>query len=254
MSEHERLEELAHLYPLGGLDPEERSRVDQHLATGCDRCEATLLESLRLAGQLLDAVVPVPPSPIVKRELLERARRESPLSVATPPRRTRSPAWLAAAAALLVVATGFGFYSQSLRVRSDSLRASLVEEQTSRRSAEERLRDVESRMATLTAPDARAVSLSGQGDTAGARARAFLDPENRQLSLYVYNLQGLEQDTDAVDEGGVVAADTRIEAAAVPHLRVAAGVVEGAEAVSLHLLVDIREQLEITEVADRLRR
>ena len=191
MSEHERLEELAHLYPLGGLDPEERSRVDQHLATGCDRCEATLLESLKLAGQLLDAVVPVPPSPIVKRELLERARRESPLSVATPPRRPPSPAWLAAAAALLVVATGFGFYSQSLRDRSDSLRASLLEEQTSRRSAEERLRDVESRMATLTAPDARAVSLSGQGDTAGARARAFLDPENRQLSLYVYNLPPL---------------------------------------------------------------
>ena len=190
MSEHERLEELANLYPLGGLDPDDRRRVDQHLATGCDSCQAALLESMRVAGQLLDAVEPVEPSRTVKQALLARVRREVPAPPASASQATRSPGWLAAVAAV-ILAVGLGVYSQSLRNRSDSLRALLVEEQASRRSAEELLRDLESRIAVLAAPNATAVSLAGQGDTAEARARAFLDPESRQLTLFVYDLPPL---------------------------------------------------------------
>ncbi|MGH9335392.1 MAG: anti-sigma factor, partial [Vicinamibacteria bacterium] len=37
-------------------------------------------------------------------------------------------------------------------------------------------------------PQTRAVSLAGQGEAEGAAAKAFLDPANRRLFLYVYNL------------------------------------------------------------------
>ncbi len=191
MSEHERVEELAHLYPLGGLDTDERALVDQHLATGCNQCEQALLESLRLAGKLLEAVDPIPPSPAVKQELFERVQRDRP-AAAPAPSKTTLPGWLAAAAALLV-AVGLGFYTLALRDSSDTLRASLHQEEVLRRTAEERLGELESRLATVTAPGARAVSLSGQGDSIGARARAFLHPASRQLLLYVYDLPPLPE-------------------------------------------------------------
>ena len=190
MSEHEQLEELARLYPLRGMDPEERRRVEQHLASGCGRCEAALLESLRVAGHLLDAVAPVEPSEEVKQALLDRARSDTAEPASTAPAATRGWRWLPAAAALLV-AIGLGAYAQSLRDQSGSLQASLIEERASRQAAEERLREQDSRIATLTAPNARAVTLSGQGDIAGARARAFLDPESRLLTFYVYDLPPL---------------------------------------------------------------
>ncbi len=53
-----------------------------------------------------------------------------------------------------------------------------------------RTAELESRVATLTGPSAKAVSLTGQGETAGARAQAFLDLEGRVL-LYVYDLPPL---------------------------------------------------------------
>lgn len=195
MIEHDdRLEELAHLYPLGGLDEDERAAVDQHLAAGCDRCEQRLLEGLRVSGQLLSAIDPVPPSPSVKQALLARVRHD-----ATPDRGVpeRAPAvgstswgWLGAAAAVLV-AIGVGVYALAIRDQSAALQTALRDEEAARLAADGRIAELESRLATLTAPGARAVSLSGQGESIGARARAFLDTDTRQLLLYVYDLPPL---------------------------------------------------------------
>ena len=191
MSDHERLEELAHLYPLGGLDPDEKLLVDRHLATGCETCERLLLDSLRVAGQLLHAVDPMPPSPRVKQELLDRVQRDQGRAAGQATvTRTPARAWLGLAASL-VAAVGLGIYALSLQSESDALRSALLQEEASRQAADARAAELESRLAMLTAPGARAVSLSGQGDSAGARARAFLDPDNGQLLLYVYDLPPL---------------------------------------------------------------
>ena len=190
MSDHANFEELAGLYPLGGLDPEDQGIIEQHLASGCASCEAALVESLRLSGRLLDAVSPIPPPAHVKERLMEQVRSTS----VTPPQTRASGAvpwrWLAAAASLGVVAVGLGMYSQSLRQEVDSLRVAVEAEDARRRAAMARTAELESRVATLTGPSAKAVSLTGQGETAGARAQAFLDLEGRVL-LYVYDLPPL---------------------------------------------------------------
>ena len=202
MSDHQRLEELAELYPLGGLGPEEQTLVDRHLASGCDRCERLLLESMRVSGHLLDAVRPMPVAPEVKEQLLERIRTSAPRSVAdietdesnlvsmavASPHVTPSRVWLPLAAVLALLAVGLGLYAQSLRTTTDQLAAALAGEGEARRNAEMRLEALESRLAALTRPDAWAVSLTGQGNSAAARARAFVDPVERRVLLYVYDL------------------------------------------------------------------
>ena len=42
MTDHAELLELAELYALGGLSPEERARLAEHVADGCPDCEAVL--------------------------------------------------------------------------------------------------------------------------------------------------------------------------------------------------------------------
>ena len=202
MSDHQRLEELAELYPLGGLDPDEQTLVDRHLASGCDQCQRILLESMRVSGYLLDAVGPMPVAPAVKEQLLERVRTSAPVSVAdvetdepnlfsTVVASAPSRMWLPVAAVLAILAVGLGLYAQSLRTTAEQLAAALAGEGEARRDAEVRLETLESRLAALTRPDSWAVSLTGQGDAAAARARAFLDPVERRVLLYVYDLPPL---------------------------------------------------------------
>lgn len=85
-------------YVLGGLDPEERQRFEEHLA-GCPLCAAELAEFAALPG-LLDMLGPedlqpvaVTPSP----ELFDR------VAAAARPRPPRARRWLLVAAAVLAV-------------------------------------------------------------------------------------------------------------------------------------------------------
>ena len=89
-------------------------------------------------------------------------------------------------------------YGQSLRQEMASLRIALDAQSAARRAAvarsealESQTEELESRMATLTSPDAQPVSLTGQDAAAEARARAFLDRENSRVLLYVYDLPPL---------------------------------------------------------------
>ncbi|MEV0058133.1 zf-HC2 domain-containing protein [Saccharopolyspora shandongensis] len=99
--EHEAVRELLGAYVLGGLDPEDRRRFEEHLGR-CAECREELSGYAGLPG-LLHRAGP-PPEPIEPSEpewakLIEKARTER----AAPPRKRR---WLLAVAAVVLLGVG----------------------------------------------------------------------------------------------------------------------------------------------------
>lgn len=199
MNGHETWLELVALHALGALDPEERARLEGHLAEGCETCEGDLARALRVAEELLIAVPPVPLIPGARERLLSRVRADA----AAAPRRNLAPArrrvWVPiAAAASLALAVGLGLYARTLRGVIDQERAArrdlegtLLAERRTREDLQAQASRLEQAVSALTAPGTRAVTLAGLGPAPGASARAFLDPEKRQLLLFVDHLPPL---------------------------------------------------------------
>jgi anti-sigma factor ChrR (cupin superfamily) len=64
--------ELAALYAVGAFTPAETTAFEEHLATGCERCEAELRALDPLVAALYATIGPVPPAPERRSELLAR--------------------------------------------------------------------------------------------------------------------------------------------------------------------------------------
>jgi anti-sigma-K factor RskA len=217
VSSHDKYTELAALCALGVLVGEDLIDFEQHLAAGCDACAATIAETHSVAGSLVYALDPVAPSSATRVALFERVRRDEVERARTNvrPIGSRSVRWLApmlaAAAVLLAVGLGLQVSSLSDLVRLEQARFAALETQTKQRDLTEQARfaklsaeaeqlrgqasrlsaefaGVEDVVATITAPRSVPVSLAGQGPAPGAKARAFVDPDNRRLVLYVYDL------------------------------------------------------------------
>ena len=212
MTDHAELLELAELYPLGGLSPEERLKLAVHVADGCVDCEAVLRAHTRVADDLLLAVPPVQPSAAVRDELMERVRREAgglapPQRMAPPPlRRARTSLPLIAAAAGLVLAVGLagvlGVRLANERSARGELEQALANEQAKyalldrdmKTARAERL-DLEKRMSDLArianvieSPVMQTLALAGQGPFKDAVARAYIEPDTGRVILYAHNL------------------------------------------------------------------
>jgi anti-sigma-K factor RskA len=187
---HEEYLELAALHALGALDGEERARFEIHLASGCETCRGAVRENEEILSDLALAAPLAKPPGAVRERLFDRVRQESKGKAAKS--LGGSPFWMALAAAATLAAIGLGLYAKTLRERAETERIALLERAETERVAREGLeRDLSSLSETLeafTAPATRAVSLAGQGPGEGAAAKAFVDPENRRLFLYVYNL------------------------------------------------------------------
>jgi anti-sigma-K factor RskA len=183
MTDHEEYKDLAAVYALGALDGPEQERFEAHLASGCDACQAELAEARRVADELLFALPPVAPPPGLRERLLARVREDAARgSTGRSGSSSRSAFWISlAAAASLAAAVGLGLHARSLQRRVEA-------EQAVRLSREQELDRLQQWVQSFTGPRTRTVALAGQGPTPGAQARAFLDPENRRLFLYVYNL------------------------------------------------------------------
>jgi len=65
--------ELAALYLIGGLDADERSAFEAHLAEGCAECDRELLALDSVCASLAGAVDPVTPSKLARIAILARA-------------------------------------------------------------------------------------------------------------------------------------------------------------------------------------
>jgi anti-sigma-K factor RskA len=179
---HEEYLELAVIEALGALDGEDRLSFETHLASGCEICRDAIFDSEKALADLALAAPLAAPPDSVRARLFERVRRDS---VVRKERRSEpSRLWMALAAAATLAAVGLGLYARTLQRRAETAET----ERVAREALERDLGSLTETLEAFTAPATRAVSLSGQGDALGAAAKAFLDPENRRLFLYVYNL------------------------------------------------------------------
>ncbi|MER5395024.1 zf-HC2 domain-containing protein, partial [Saccharopolyspora sp. NPDC002686] len=99
--EHAAIRELLGAYVLGGLDPDERRQLEEHLGR-CAECREELSGYAGLPGLLHRAgppPEPVEPPESMWAELILKARTERPAS----PRKRR---WLLAAAAAVLLGAG----------------------------------------------------------------------------------------------------------------------------------------------------
>ena len=185
--DHDRLRESAGLYVLDALEVTERSEFERHLRT-CADCTAEV-RSLTSIAAALPYAVPLtdPPSSLRDRVVAVAGRQTAAPSTVVPftarrakkPSSAFSPAWLSAAA-LLLLSIGLGGYALSLRRQITGLQAE-VGDLTARLDRSEQqvavaVRSVavaEARMAVLTAPDMTQVDLQGQPVAPRASGRAF---------------------------------------------------------------------------------
>ncbi|HEY3219241.1 MAG TPA: anti-sigma factor [Gemmatimonadales bacterium] len=124
MTEH-RWTELAAPYALGSLDAEERAEFERHLET-CASCRAEVQSFREVSGLLAQTVPPATPPAELRERILRAARQVRPL---TPRRRTILP-WAAAAAVVLAILGGFGYWraeneARVLRTRLDVAQSQL---------------------------------------------------------------------------------------------------------------------------------
>jgi anti-sigma-K factor RskA len=106
------LHDLTAGYALDALDPDERARYEEHLAS-CESCRAELQEFWQVAGALGRAAGgPTPPASLRDR-ILEQARDERP-NVVPLRRRIAAPVLASAAAVAALVAIALGVWSFAL--------------------------------------------------------------------------------------------------------------------------------------------
>lgn len=106
------LHDLTAGYALDALDPDERARYEEHLAS-CESCRAELQEFWQVAGALGRAAGgPTPPASLRDR-ILQQARDERP-NVVPLRRRIAAPVLASAAAVAAVVAVALGVWSFGL--------------------------------------------------------------------------------------------------------------------------------------------
>ena len=109
------LHDLTAGYALDALDPDERARYEEHLAS-CETCRAELQEFWQVAGALGRAAGgPTPPASLRDR-ILEQARDERP-NVVPLRRRIAMPVLASAAAVAALVAVALGIWSLGLSQR-----------------------------------------------------------------------------------------------------------------------------------------
>lgn len=218
MNGHRELLELAPSYPLGPLDPNDCDRIDAHLESGCEECEAVIRETGAVADELVYGVTTVEPSAAPGPGWLDLVEEGSPdlveengeSRVAPPPREARRSQWRTTAlAASVVLALLLGIrvfhVSRSLeteraaRVRVEGKLAAMLSareqaimllkvEGERRERLDRELSDLRTLISRLTGEQTRSVTLAGVGPLPTASARAYLDPQSRRLVLFVYDL------------------------------------------------------------------
>jgi anti-sigma-K factor RskA len=190
------LHDLTAGYALDALDPDERARYEEHLAS-CERCRDELQGFWQVAGALGRAADgPTPPASLRKR-ILEQARDERP-NVAPLRRRVAMPVLASAAAVAAVVAVALGIWSLGLSRDLD---------------------DANSMLAVLSDPNAR-VHETADGEanlvvTPSGRAALVVRmlapaPEGKDYEIWVFE-DGVPQRAGLFQQPGVTMLTRRVE-------------------------------------------
>jgi len=176
---HSEYEQLAAGYVLGALEPDDEHVFQRHLG-GCSECEANVRDLEEVVGTLAYAAPPVdPPETLwasIQREIRPERRRVQPRPVR--PRRWASPlvARLAAAAAIVAVAT-LSVWNLNLRDENAGYR--------------DRVTALEQATRLLNEPDTAKVAL--EGSAAEARATVLAAEAQDRGVLVVENLPPLQR-------------------------------------------------------------
>jgi len=110
--------ELIEAYAIGSLDPQERSAVEAHLATGCADCAKALCEARWLVSQLAYLAPEAQPSEMLRGRLLKTVSAEAKTNItqAEAFKAKPIPFWMWGAAAAVVLFALYNFHeAQTLR-------------------------------------------------------------------------------------------------------------------------------------------
>ncbi len=173
---HEEAMELAGLYALDALTPDEKAAVDAHLAA-CAQDHSEIASLGGLAPALASQAEPVGAPASLKRRVLEAyaadnpgVARSAPLGldavdgapnlVAPAARRRRAPNWLgwAAAGVAVVLLAALSVYGLNLRQQADQ--------------ANQRAEQIAAAVAAMTAPGSQVAILHGTGAAQGVNGFA----------------------------------------------------------------------------------
>lgn len=197
-ADRDHLRDLASLHALGAASPAERAELAAAIADDVElAAEVRALEDT--AGALGGVVPQIDPPARLRARVLAAAGVEAdaadtgtargPARVVEvpPPARARSsavPAWLAAAAAI-VLASGLGVWALQLRTSLDQMNArveraeqQVVELQRTLGQAQSETRLLQAHNAVLFAPDMLRVDLAGQPTAPASTARAFVSRQS----------------------------------------------------------------------------
>jgi hypothetical protein len=196
MSDRERLEELAALQALGALEAESPELKAWLEGAGPEE-EALLAELKQAATALAVAARPVAPPPQARERLLASL---GPSRAPAPRRAWRAAAWLAAAAAvvLLVVAGVDAWSWRRQRVELVSRAAELsrqlaaTQEKLSTSQVEKARQELYRQV--LESDDVKVLFLGGKGPQPSARARVFWSERARRGVVVAGNLAVLPPD------------------------------------------------------------
>jgi hypothetical protein len=204
-----QMEELLPVYALAALDGDDLRLLEEHLATGCPVCRREL-QLWHADVEALAAGLPeVPPSEMARARAVRAVGAEPtalsragaagtappalPASVPTSNRRERM-AWLALAAALLLVAwAGWGWRTaerETARLAAERIRLARVSATLEQRLAAARAEQARTERALqiMTAPGMRPILLAGLAAAPGAEGHTFVDPAARRAVFVAANL------------------------------------------------------------------
>ena len=135
MQSHDELEALAAGYALSALDLQERQVFEAHLTT-CGGCARQVAEMGAAAAGLSFTLEELEPPPQLRQRILAMARAEKAAPAQVVPRRGWATAWrqlllgyrtvAIAAAVLLLVSAGLGYWNVRLQTTLDTNRARLT--------------------------------------------------------------------------------------------------------------------------------
>lgn len=190
MDRHDTIGAMLDEYALGQLSQNERRDVETHVRE-CDVCAADLRELTVVMEGLAHSVDPVTPPSALKSRVLSslasqpqeprRATADSNV-IAMPPdgvkiRRGLHPAWLAAAA-VIILGLAAALYSSNAtrRLLVDDVQEAQAEAGDLRRQLDRYAGQADLAVAILTANDMQPVAMSGKEDATASTARAYWSP------------------------------------------------------------------------------
>jgi anti-sigma-K factor RskA len=189
MDRHDTIGAMLDEYALGQLSQDERRDVETHVRE-CDTCAADLRELTIVMEGLAHSPDPVSPPPALKQRVLaslatqpQEPHRPADGNVVPMPakttviRRGLHPAWLAAAA-VLVLGLAAALYSANAtrRLLVDDVQEAQAEAGELRRRLEQYSGQADLAVSILTASDMQPIAMSGKENATASTARAYWSP------------------------------------------------------------------------------